>query len=290
MSRPMKLRIRFLRSVAWWECRRRCAARVTGLVAGRRRGRAPNGAGEEDRDGLVGPDGARPHEVEEAGEAGTPGVIDVDAGRRAGQGVRLHERRLGGDQRAAAARQHAGHAGAPVVRLVVDDPVGDAARLLLPGPHEGRPVAGGIRERSIGGSPAATRARTRSKARASGWTVAGWTAWIRGSAAPPYRKPAMTDDSSAPPPTWTTTRSRRGGPPGSPDRGRQLPAERLAALDREAVQVPLAGERDGAGRDRPQEGVVGRVAGSPRLALADGAGGAEGPPAARPRRDRRPGG
>ena len=27
------------------------------------------------------------------------------------------------------------------------------------------------------GSPAATRARTRSKARASGWTVAGWTAW-----------------------------------------------------------------------------------------------------------------
>ena len=39
--------------------------------------------------------------------------------------------------------------GPPVVRLVVDDPVGDAVRLLLPGPHEGRAVAGGVGEDGV---------------------------------------------------------------------------------------------------------------------------------------------
>ena len=89
-------------------------------------------------------------------------------------------------------------------------------------------------------------------------------------AAPASAKPAITDEASAPPPTWTTTRSSRGGPVGPADRGRQLAAERLAALDREAVQVALAGERDGAVGDRVEQREVGRVAGDARLALADG--------------------
>ncbi len=64
------------------------------------------------------------------------------------------------------------------------------------------------------GSPAATRARTRSKARASGWTVAGWTAWIRGSA--------------------TASPRRTACPHARDDRGEQGSA---ADLDHDAVQA-----------------------------------------------------
>ncbi len=43
----------------------------------------------------------------------------------------------------------------------------------------------------------------------------------------------------------------------------ELPAERLAALDGQAVEVALAGERDRAVGERRLEGVHGRVAGNP---------------------------
>ena len=61
------------------------------------------------------------------------------------------------------------------------------------------------------------------------------------------------------------------------DRGRDLEPERLAALDREGVEVALAGEGDGAGRDRVEERQVGRVAGDAGLAFAHGELGAERP-------------
>ena len=76
-------------------------------------------------------------------------MVDVDAGRGTGQGVRLIECRLGDNHGSAAARQHGSDARPPVVGLVVDDPVGDAARLGLPRPHEGRSVAGGVRQRLV---------------------------------------------------------------------------------------------------------------------------------------------
>ena len=203
--------------VAWWECRRRCAARVTGWspgagVGGRRT--APVKRTATFSSGWI----ARVREqVQEAGEAGRPGVIDVDAGRRAGQRVRLLERRLGGDERPAAARQHAGEAGSPVVRLVVDDAVRDAVRLLLPGPHEGRAVAGGVREDLVGRlacRDARSHALEGTGQRVDGRRLHRVDPRQRGCRR--SRKPAMTDESSAPPPTWTTTRSRRGGPPGAP--------------------------------------------------------------------------
>jgi len=66
----------------------------------------------------------------------------------------------------------------------------------------------------------------------------------------------MHADASAPPPTWTNRRSRLR--PAEP-RG-DLVADRLAALDGQAVLVPLAGEGKLAGGDGPLQRVVRGVA------------------------------
>ena len=64
---------------------------------------------------------------------------------------------------------------------------------------------------------------------------------------------------SAPPPTWTTSRSTGDA------RGRDdLPAERLATLDGEPVQVALAGEGDARRlASASQQRVIRRIPGQP---------------------------
>src|SRR2546422_11016200 len=74
-------------------------------------------------------------------------MVDVDARRVAGQVVGLAKRVLAHHHRGAAGLDHATDDGEPVVGLVVQDPVGDALRFLLPRPHELRTVLDGIGQR-----------------------------------------------------------------------------------------------------------------------------------------------
>ena len=123
----------------------------------------------------------------------------------------------------------------PVVRLVVEDPVGDAVRLLLPGPHELGPVPGGEGEGRVDRLRRTRRARQRARTRARAAKRAARLDGVEprlvdrdAERCRPWRSPAITDDASAPPPTWMTTRSIRGGPSG----GRPRPRSRARASRR----------------------------------------------------------
>ena len=174
-------------------------------------------------------------------------------------------------------RQQAAHDGQPVVRLVVQDPVGDADGLDLPGPHERRPAVGhalqeGDHRRGCHverlaapaelvageGSPRAPRRAP------AGSPPADCTATMRGRASsrPSARassNPATTADASAPPPTCTASVSSRS--PASRSWSAELPAERLAALDGEAVLGALAGEAGSA--PSAMDACIARTLGSP---------------------------
>ncbi len=76
----------------------------------------------------------------------------------------------------------------------------------------------------------------------------------------------------APPPTWTTTRSRRGGPPGAPTAAASSQPSVSPPSMARPLRLPWQVNGTAPAVDRPQEGVVGRVAGDARLALADRAG------------------
>ena len=78
-----------------------------------------------------------------AGEAGRSGRADVEAGRDR-QFVGAHDVGLGGDDRLPTAGPHRVDVGDPVVRLVVEDAVGERVR-IGPRPHHVRPVALGMR-------------------------------------------------------------------------------------------------------------------------------------------------
>ena len=104
------------------------------------------------------------------------------------------------------------------------------------------------------------RSTTRSNARRSGHAPSVCTVSSRGArasapSAAASARPRPQALASAPPPTWTTRRSIDAR---ADD---ELPAERLAALDGEPVQVALAGERERALGERLEEPVHGRVAG-----------------------------
>ena len=160
----------------------------------------------------------------------------------------------------------------PVVGLVVEDPVRHAVAAPSPRPH-------------VRGTGAPGRARAPPGDAGGHGTLAGPGPTLaragrsplpgpRRASAPRSRIPsarassnaAATADARAPPPTWTTTgraaRCRPGGRPGGCSHapraqpGDHLVAERLAALDGEAVLGALAGERDGTGGDGIAEPAV----------------------------------
>ena len=112
---------------------------------------------------------------------------------------------------------------------------------------------------------AAARRRSRSNARCSGQAPSVWTVWIRGS-----RRSAPSATRLAQRAGCRRSRARRRRPGRRGGRARAgaassgpAPSRASAALDREAVQVALAGERQRARRERLEQAVVGRVAGSP---------------------------
>jgi hypothetical protein len=91
-------------------------------------------------------------ELDQPGQAGRAGGVDRDAGPGHGQPAGLDQRVLAHDQRPAAGQQHALHHGPPVVGLVVEDAGGHALGLLRPGLHERRPVTCGIGHGPVDGA------------------------------------------------------------------------------------------------------------------------------------------
>src|SRR5665647_1513905 len=73
---------------------------------------------------------------EQPGEPGRPGRIDVDVRGIDGKRVRPRQQVLAHHHRASTRDQHPLDDRQPVIRLVVEDPVRDASRLLFPWPHE----------------------------------------------------------------------------------------------------------------------------------------------------------
>ena len=216
---------------------------------------------EEERHLLVVADLAGVAQGLEPRETGRPRVVDVDAGRFPGGVVGRPQSVLADDDRAAAGGEHPLDDGEPVVGLVVEDPVRDRVRLVLPRPHELGAVARGVAEAAGVRRDRVERALQRPRALGlDGVDLrrGGDRAELRGlaqAADAGAREGAAADLDHEP-----VERDAGGG---------ELPAERLAALDREPVQVALAGERERAPGHGLEQAVVGRVAGDAGPAGAD---------------------
>ena len=156
--------------------------------------------------------------------------------------------------------------GDPVVGLVVEDAMGQAVRHRLPRPHELGAVGGGISTAAAellvpGRGPRAApttfveRPGERPRARQSAPCAPG--AWFRAARRRPPPRTGLG-------PRHLRVHRRRPGSRRDRDalsgqRRGDLVAEGLAAFDREAVLVALAGKRQGAFRDRRLQAVIGRV-------------------------------
>ena len=214
---------------------------------------------------------------------------------RSGRARRLAASMVGlvHDHAATAGQQHGPHDGQPVVGLVVEDAMGEAVRLGLPGPHVGRAVGRDLAQpglHDIGGDGLAGCHAEPIKHEGMG---------------PSQREAALrldrieawpaVDEPDRPGVLEGQRLGRGEGPATHVDDEAiegggvvrqlvdELPAERGAALDGVAVEVALDGEGHGAGSDGCQQAVVGGVAGLSGLALADldapppGCAGAPGP-------------
>ena len=200
-------------------------------------------AREEHGDPLVRADGARRAEVEQAGEARRAGVVDVDARRLTGELVCTRERVLADDEWLSARLQHRLDDRKPVVRFVVEDPVRNGMRLVFPRPHELRAVPCGVFEP---GFPGALEGALERPGR-------GGLHGVQPGRQPTFAQPRCDGARERPASDLDDGAVERDA------RRRQLPAERVAALDGEAVEVALARERHRPGRERLQQAAIRRV-------------------------------
>src|SRR5205809_685844 len=107
---------------------------------------SPPRSREQNRKLLFAADIASIAQLEQPRESRGPRGVDVDVRHFAGEPVRLDQPVLIDRDRPAAGFEQAAQHSEPVVRLVVQDAMGDALRLLLPRPHERRTMRGRVPE------------------------------------------------------------------------------------------------------------------------------------------------